>query len=233
MINKITYTEKLYQNKIPFLRDKLGIKNIFELPHLIKAVVNVGLKDNRFDLNSLEEIKQNLILITGQAPIEIKAKKSIASFKLRIGQVNALKVTLRGKKMYAFLDKLLNIALPRLRDFRGLRKSCLDKGGVLHIGLEDYTVFPEISPEKSKIASGLSVDLVTSSCNPKANRILFEALGVVFETETARKIREESARKAKIEAKIREEKAKEYRKLSQEQQDEGVTEITENKEGNE
>ncbi|MDD3773927.1 MAG: 50S ribosomal protein L5 [Patescibacteria group bacterium] len=212
-----TYTEKLYLEKIPFLKEKLGIENIFELPRLSKVIVNIGLRDNRFDDNKLAEVKSNLALITGAIPIEIKAKKSIASFKLRIGQVNALKVTLRGKKMYAFLDKLFNVALPRLRDFRGLRKSCLDKNGILHIGLEDYTVFPEISPEKNKTFSGLSVDLVTNVQDSKVTRIFFQALGIIFETEEVRKMREESNRKAKMEAKIREEKAKEYKKLAAEE----------------
>lgn len=214
---KQTLTQKLYEEKIPQLRKDLGIDNIFALPKLIKAVVNIGLRDNRFDDNKMAEVKQNLALITGQIPQEIKAKKSIASFKLRIGQVNALRVTLRGRRMYAFLDKLLNVALPRQRDFRGLRKTCLDSSGVLHIGLEDYTVFPEIMPEKIKTTSGLSVDLVLNTRDPKQARALFEALGIVFESEEARKIREESARKAKVEAKMREEKAKEYRQLAQEE----------------
>ena len=216
MTNK-TLTQTIYQKKIPQLRKDLGVENIFEIPKLQKVVVNIGLRDNRFDDNKMAEVKQNLALITGQIPQEIKSKKSIASFKLRIGQVNALKVTLRGHRMYAFLDKLLNIGLPRQRDFRGLRKSCLDQSGVLHIGLEDYTVFPEILPEKVKTTSGLSSDIVLNIRDPKKARVLFEALGVVFETEDARKMREESTRKSKVEAKIREEKAKEYRQLAQEE----------------
>jgi large subunit ribosomal protein L5 len=216
MSNK-NYTENLYQEKIPFLKEKLGIENIFKLPKPMKAVVNIGLRDNRFDDNKTAEIKQNLSLITGQVPIEIKSKKSIASFKLRVGQVNALKVTLRGKTMYAFLDKLLNIALPRQRDFRGLRRSSLDKNGILHIGLQDYVVFPEILPEKVKANSGLSVDLVANTRIYKEAKVLWETLGLVFETEEARKMREESARKSKVEAKIREEKAKEYRKQAAEE----------------
>jgi len=212
-----TYTQKLQEEKFKELKKQFSIDNIFDLPRLMKIVVNIGLGENRFDENKIIEIKNNLALISGQNPVEIKAKKSIASFKLRIGQINALKVTLRGKKMYAFLDKLLNIVLPRQRDFRGLRKTTLDKNGILHIGILDYSVFPEISPENLKTNTGLSADIITNSDNVKLNRDFFKMIGVVFETEEARKMREETVQKARIEAKIREEKAKEYRKLAQEE----------------
>ncbi|MCD6421912.1 50S ribosomal protein L5 [bacterium] len=210
-MSKKTFLEKRYEEIVPQLREKLGIENPFRLPRLIKAVVNIGLSENRFEPQKVEEIKRNLTLICGQKPLEVKAKKSVAGFKVRKGQVIALQCTLRGKRMYAFLDKLFNVVLPRQRDFRGVRESCLDQQGILHLGIEDYTLFPDLSPEEVKTVSGLSVDIVTSAQNRKEAKALFEALGIVFESEEARKMREEAMRKAKEEAKILEEKRKLYR----------------------
>ncbi|MCD6195120.1 50S ribosomal protein L5 [bacterium] len=215
-MEKKTYLEKMYEKIKPELVQILNIKNSFRLPRLQKAVVNVGLSDNRFEPQKVEEIKKNINLILGQTPAESKAKKSIAGFKVREGQVVGFFATLRGKKMYAFLDKLFNIVLPRQRDFRGVRESCLDKEGILHIGLEDYTLFPDISPEEVKTASGLSVDIVTTAANRKEAKVLFEKLGIVFESEEARRMREEAAQKAKEEAKIRAEKIRIYKQQAKE-----------------
>jgi len=214
-----TYLEKRYEKSVPSLKADLNIKNSWQLPRLIKAVVNLGLSDNRFEPQKLAEIKKNLTLILGQIPCERKAKKSISAFKLRQGQVNALLATLRGKRMFAFLDKLLNIALPRQRDFRGLKESALDRQGVLHIGISDLVVFPDISPEEIKHSSGLSVDIISSAKNREQAKKLFEALGVVFESEESRKMREEAIKKAKEEAKMREEKIRLYKQQLKEQEE--------------
>jgi len=222
-MNKDIFLKKHYWDIIPQLKEKLGVENIFALPRLKKAIVNIGLSNNRFEKEKIAEIKKNLSLILGQIPQEVKAKKSIASFKVRKGQIIALKATLRGERMWSFLSKLFHIALPRQRDFRGLHKKSLDERGILHIGLEDYTVFPDIYPEEVKTPSGLSVDVISTAKNKKEARILFEALGVIFETEEARKIREEAQKKAKEEARLREEKIKLYKKQLAEQAEEPKT----------
>ncbi len=211
-----TYLEKLYEKIKPELAKVLNINNPWRLPRLKKAVVNVGLSDKRFEPQKVEEIKENLTLILGQRPTEVKAKKSIAGFKVRQGQVIGLMATLRGKRMFAFLDKLFNIVLPRQREFRGVRESCLDSHGILHLGLEDYTLFPDISPEEVKTISGLSVDIVSTASDRKEAKLLFEKLGIVFESEEARRMREEAARKAKEEAKIRAEKIRIYKQQAKE-----------------
>lgn len=215
-MKKKTYLEKMYEKIKPELAKILDIKNPFRLPRLQKAVVNVGLSDNRFEPQKVEEIREKLTLILGQKPAESKAKKSVAGFKVREGQVVSFFATLRGKRMYAFLDKLFNIVLPRQRDFRGVREDCLDKNGVLHLGLEDYALFPDVSPEEIKTSSGLSVDIVSTACNRKEAKTLFEKLGIVFESKEARRMREEAAEKAKEEARIRAEKVRIYKQQAKE-----------------
>jgi|GEM_PF-39800 len=231
-MNEGNFLKKHYWDITPALKEKLKIDNIFALPRLKKVVVNIGLSEHRLNKEAVEEIKKNLSLITGQIPVELKAKKSVASFKVRKGQVVALATTLRGERMWAFLGKLFHIALPRRRDFRGLREENLDKEGNLHIGLEDLALFPDVSPEEIKVPTGLSVDIVTTAKSREEAKILFQLLGVVFESKEARKMREEAQKKAKEEEEAREERIKLYKKQMEEAEglEEQISQSEKNKE---
>ncbi len=180
-----------YQKEISLkLRDELGIKNILAVPKIFKVVVNVGLgrKLNVLDSNKskqelLDDIKENLKLITGQMPVETKAKKSIASFKTRQGNVIGLKTTLRGSKMYDFLDRVINYVLPRVRDFRGLSLKSIDKGGNLNIGIKEAIVFPEFPPASSKNMFGLQITIVPDVKNREEAIKLFSFMGFPLQKE--------------------------------------------------
>jgi large subunit ribosomal protein L5 len=163
------------------LKDGLGLKNIHEGPRLEKIVINVGLGRAVDDKRAMEAATNTLRKITGQQPIETTAKKSIAGFKLREGNKIGLKVTLRGERMYEFLDRLINIIIPRLRDFHGVRASSFDKSGNYSIGLTDQSVFPELSFEETTVSHGLQVVLVINSKDRAHARVLLEKFGLPFE----------------------------------------------------
>jgi len=147
-----------------------------------KIVVNVGVgkmsQANDFESRVIPELEKELALITGQKPQLIRSKKAISGFKLRIGQVIGIKTTLRGKKAFDFLDRLINIALPRIKDFRGLNPSSVDKGGVLNIGLKDKSIFPEIIPEDSKVNFGLEISVVPKIKDREKSVALYKELNV-------------------------------------------------------
>ncbi len=158
--------EKAYKETIvKKMRETLGLSNVFMAPKIEKVVINVGVGKMRqqpqFDEKILPEIISSLTLISGQKPALTRAKKSIAGFKIREGDIVGLKTTLRGKRMYDFLDRLINAALPRVRDFRGISRSNVDAGGNLTIGVKEHTVFPEIDTEVSHFGFGLEVSVVT------------------------------------------------------------------------
>ncbi len=147
----------------PALQKQFGHKNVMEVPKVTKIMLNVGigkyLKDGKF----VESIKRDLAAVTGQAPVENKARKSVAGFKIREGQVVGLSVTLRGPRMYDFLDKLISVALPRVKDFRGLPDTGFDGRGSYHLGLKEHIVFPEISGEALDHIFSLQISIITSA----------------------------------------------------------------------
>ncbi len=163
------------------LQQDLGIKNTMAVPRLSKIVVNMGVKDVLADKKNLEKAEKTLAQITGQKPGVTKAKKSIASFKLRKGEKIGLVVTLRGKRMYDFFEKLTNVVLPRLRDFRGVKRESLDGKGNYTLGFPEQTVFPEIDPSKIDKIQGLEITIVSSAKDNKEGLALLSALGMPFQ----------------------------------------------------
>jgi large subunit ribosomal protein L5 len=163
------------------LKDELKLANIQEVPRLEKIVINAGLGRAKDEKRLLEVGTNTLRKITGQQPVETAAKKSIAAFKLREGNKVGLKVTLRGQRMYEFADRFINIILPRLRDFHGVSATSFDKQGNYSIGLDDQSVFPELSYEDTATAHGLQVIFVINGKSPEHTRALLEKLGMPFE----------------------------------------------------
>jgi len=166
------------------LKDELGITNVNQVPKLEKIVLNVGLGKAKDDKKLMEVATNTLKKITGQQPIETVSKVNIASFKLREGNKIGLKVTLRGDRAYEFMDRLITIVLPRLRDFRGVSAKAFDKQGNYSLGLKDQTVFPELSFEETTTLHGMQVNFVISkSSSPEASRALLTKFGMPFEKE--------------------------------------------------
>lgn len=165
----------------PELMKELGLKNFNEVPRLEKVVLNVGLGRAKDDKKLMEVATNTLRKITGQAPIETTARMSIASFKLREGNKIGLKVTLRGEKMYEFTDRLINIVLPRLRDFHGVSAKAFDRQGNYSVGLTDQSVFPELTFEETTTVHGLQVVFVIKANEPSHSRALLEKFGMPFE----------------------------------------------------
>lgn len=162
---------------------ELGLKNIMQVPSLEKIVINVGLGRAKDDKRQLEAANNTLRKITGQQPIDTLAKLSIASFKLREGNKIGLKVTLRGDRMYEFMDRLINIVLPRLRDFHGVSATAFDKGGNYSIGIPEQSVFPELTFEETSTVHGLQAVFVIKSEKPGHSRALLEKFGMPFSKE--------------------------------------------------
>jgi len=165
------------------LQKELELKNANQVPRLEKIVLNVGLGRSKDDKKMIETAKNTLVKITGQQPVETVAKKSIAGFKLRDGNVIGLKVTLRGDRMYEFMDRLINIVLPRLRDFHGVKANAFDKSGNFSIGLVDQSVFPELTFEETTTAHGFQAVFVIKAHEPAHSRALLEKFGMPFEKE--------------------------------------------------
>ena len=162
------------------LHDKYGYKSVMEIPGLEKIVINIGVGDATQDAKRLEEAVAELAQITGQKPVITKAKKSIASFKLREGQAIGCKVTLRGIRMWDFLDKLVSIALPRVRDFRGVSKNAFDGRGNYTLGVKEQLIFPEIDYDKVGKVRGMDVVIVTTAKTDEEAYTLLDLLGMPF-----------------------------------------------------
>jgi large subunit ribosomal protein L5 len=172
-----------YQNEVaPALMKAFGLKNIMEIPRIEKVIVNVGLGEAMDNPKALEAATTDLMTITGQKPIQTKARKSIANFKLREGRIIGAKVTLRGERMWDFIDRLLNVALPRVRDFRGVSPK-LDGRGNYTLGLRDQLVFPEIEYDKIDKLRGLEITIVTTAQSDELARVLLQLLGMPFRKE--------------------------------------------------
>ena len=173
-----------YQNEVvPALMKTLNLDNIMEVPRVEKVVVNIGLGEALDNAKALDAAVVDLTSITGQKPIVTKARKSIANFKLREGRAIGAKVTLRGDRMWSFLDRMMNIALPRVRDFRGISADSFDGRGNYTLGLREQLVFPEIEYDKIDKLRGLEVTIVTSARNDDHGRQLLRLLGMPFRKE--------------------------------------------------
>jgi len=175
---KLRYNDELR----PRLKDELGLANIMQVPRPVKVVVNMGVGDAVKESRQLDGAVRDLTQITGQKPLVTKAKKSIAGFKIREGQSIGAKVTLRGDRMWEFLDRLLSIALPRIRDFRGLAVKGFDGHGNFTLGLTEQLVFPEIDYDKIERVRGMDITLVTTADTDDHGRALLRALGFPFRT---------------------------------------------------
>src|SRR5512141_2856714 len=172
--------EKYNQEVVPALRKAFDLKNIMQVPRIEKVVVNIGMGEAMDNPKALEAAVSDLTTVTGQKPITTKARKSIANFKLREGRLIGTKVTLRGPRMWAFIDRLLNVALPRVRDFRGVSPNAFDGRGNYTPGLKDQLVFPEIEYDKIDKLRGMEVTIVTSAQNDEQARALLQMLGMPF-----------------------------------------------------
>ncbi len=170
----------------PLLQKELELKNLHQVPELEKIVINVGLGRAKEDKKTIETASNTLRKITGQNPIETIAKQSIASFKLREGQKIGLKVTLRGERAYEFADRFINIVLPRLRDFHGVKSGAFDAQGNYSIGLIDQSVFPELTFEDTATPHGLQIVFVINGGGKESSRMLLEKFGMPFEKEDRR-----------------------------------------------
>src|SRR4051812_41422304 len=162
------------------VQDALKIKNPMQVPQLSRIVINMGVRGAVDDKKNMERGILAMTQIAGQKPKVVKAKKSIASFKLREGQEIGLVATMRGKRMYAFFDKLVAIVLPRIRDFHGVRRTSFDGKGNYSLGFIEYTVFPEIDPGKFDKIQGLEIVIVTTAKTNKEGEVLLEKLGMPF-----------------------------------------------------
>ena len=173
--------KKYYQTQLrDELKNKLGLKNIFEVPKIKKIVVNIGVGEAASDSKKIESATSDLTTITGQKPVVTKAKKSIAGFKLRKGVNIGCKVTLRKDRMYEFLDRLISVALPRVRDFRGISDKSFDGRGNYTLGIKEQIIFPEINVDRITRVVGMDITFVTSAKSDNEAFELLTAFGVPF-----------------------------------------------------
>ncbi len=175
--------DKYKNDVLPALKKKLGRDNVLSLPRLEKVVINMGLGKALQDKNRLEQASEQLAQLAGQKPQTTFAKKAISTFRLREGNAIGARVTLRGKRMYEFLDRLITIALPRIRDFRGINPKSFDGNGNYSLGLTEAQIFPEIDPDKVTFAQGMDVTVVTTTRSDDEARELLRGLGMPFRTE--------------------------------------------------
>lgn len=175
------YLKSKWMEIAPKLMERFNYKNIMEVPKIVKIVVNRGIGDATQDPKAVEKTEEEFKLITGQKPIFIKAKKSIASFKVRKGMTIGAKVTLRGKRMEEFFEKLINVALPRIRDFKGLSRKSFDGRGNYTFGVEEQLIFPEIDYDKVDKIRGFDITIVTTAKTDEEAEALLEMLGFPFE----------------------------------------------------
>lgn len=177
--------EKYEKVVLPELKQKLGRDNRLALPKLKKIIVNMGVGSATSEKKHLEDAVEALGQITGQKPLVTTARKSLAAFKLREGMAIGAKVTLRGARMYEFLDRLIALALPRVRDFRGLSTTAFDGNGNYNMGLAEQLVFPELNPDKFTRVQGMNITFVTSTRNDDESRELLKLMGLPFRRESS------------------------------------------------
>ena len=164
----------------PALMKKFSYKSVMQIPKLEKIVINVGAGEAKENSKAIEAISGDLAKITGQKPVVCRAKKSVANFKLREGMPNGVKVTLRGDKMYEFMDRLFNVALPRVRDFRGINPNSFDGRGDYNMGLKEQLIFPEIDFDKIDKVRGMDICFVTTATTDEEARELLTLMGAPF-----------------------------------------------------
>lgn len=172
--------QKFLKEIVPSMMKEFGFKNPYQVARLKKIVINMGVKEGAQDIKVLDIVREELALIAGQKPLITRARKSIAAFKLREGSPIGLKVTLRGPRMYEFLDRLVNVAIPRIRDFRGFPDTGFDSQGNLSIGLQEQIIFPEIEFDKVKKVQGMDITFVTTSTKKAESKRLLDLLGFPF-----------------------------------------------------
>jgi large subunit ribosomal protein L5 len=173
--------EKYLKEVVPAMEEKFGIKNIMAVPHIEKIVVNMGVGESRDDIKFLEQAADDLAAITGQKPTIRRAKKAISNFHLKEGLPVGCKVTLRRARMYEFLDKLVNVVLPRIRDFNGVSRKAFDKDGNYTLGLSEQSIFPEIDPTRRDFrAQGMDITLVVKGGNVEKNMEFLRLMGMPF-----------------------------------------------------
>ena len=173
--------QEQYKNEIaPALQKELGLENVMQIPKITKVVVNIGVGEALDNPKALDAAVNDLTIITGQKPVVIAAKKAISNFKLREGRQIGVKVTLRGDKMWAFLDRLINVALPRVRDFRGISADSFDGRGNYTLGLTEQLIFPEIQYDKIDKVRGMEISIVTTAETDDHARQLLSKFGMPF-----------------------------------------------------
>lgn len=173
--------DKYQQVVVPEMMSKFGIKNVMAVPRIEKIVVNMGVGEARDDIKFLEQSAEELALITGQKPTIRRSKKAISNFRLREGLPVGCKVTLRRVRMYEFLNKLVNVVLPRIRDFNGISRKCFDREGNYTLGVKEQAIFPEIDPTKRDFrAQGMDISIVIKGGNVEQNMQLLSLLGMPF-----------------------------------------------------
>ena len=177
--------EKYNNEVVPALRKAFDLKNVMEVPRIQKVVVNIGMGEAMDNPKAMEAAVSDLTTITGQKPVQTKARKSIANFKLREGRLIGTKVTLRGDRMWSFLDRLMNTALPRVRDFRGVSGNAFDGRGNYTLGLRDQLIFPEIEYDKIDKLRGMEVTIVTTAKDDDQARTMLQLLGMPFSKKEA------------------------------------------------
>ncbi len=178
----VSRLQEKYKNEvIPALIERFEYTNNMEVPRLEKIVINMGVGEAKDNPKALESAVQDIETITGQKPVVTHARKSIANFKLRSGMQVGAKVTLRGQRMYDFLDKFMNIALPRVRDFRGVKASSFDGRGNYAVGIKEQLIFPEIEYDKVDAVRGLDIVIVTTANTDEEAKVFLEKMGMPFQ----------------------------------------------------
>ena len=172
--------EKYEKDVVPALKERFSYTSIMQVPKLEKVVLNMGVGDVKENPKAMDAAVNDLSLITGQKPVVTKAKKSVAAFKLRAGMNIGCKVTLRGERMYDFVDKLFNVALPRVRDFRGIPLNSFDGRGNFSLGVREQLIFPEIDYDKIDRIRGMDISFVTTARTDEESRELLKLLGMPF-----------------------------------------------------
>lgn len=172
--------EKYLQETLPAMRQEFNYDNVMQVPRLVKAVVNIGMGEAIQNAKALDAAVSDITAITGQRPVITRAKKSVAAFKVRTGMPIGVMVTLRGQRMYDFLDKLVNIVLPRIRDFQGVSPKSFDGRGNFSLGLQEQIVFPEIEYDKVDKIRGMEITVVTTARTDEEARRLLQLLGMPF-----------------------------------------------------
>ena len=175
-----TIKQRYLETIKPELMKAFSYDSVMEVPKVDKIVVNMGIGDAVFNTKALDDAVEELQALTGQKPVVTKAKKSISNFKLREGMPIGAKVTLRGDKMYYFLEKLIGIALPRVRDFRGISKDAFDGRGNYTVGIKEQIIFPEVNLDKVKKIRGMDIVIVTTAKTDQEGRALLQAFGMTF-----------------------------------------------------